>query len=331
MAEPSPHQTHLPEADVAPVPRPSKTRLESRQINDLIEVMRVSLDKLAADQTSRGDMKILSRAIRELRYAFKVFTPYRRQRKVTVFGSARLKPDHPAYVHSVEFGRLLHAFRVDHPDASVVAANDQMTPVAGPYHAPRRGNQSSETDQATNARLPEAHGAILANGGDNNGGFGGGDIDAVHFRQSSNGTLKTVTVKSVKGNGVNFSATSSPTLNNVHVEDTGGVAFFSEISANPIFTAVSASGAGVKAIQWRGGTHTVDRTFNITSLPYIFSGSNDVLAIGRGTTLRLDPGVVLKLGNDQYLIVSAGGNLIAPGTESDPRASRPEGTSRDSA
>ena len=45
------------------------------------------------DRTSRGDLKFLSRTLRELRYAFKVFTPYRSRRKVTVFGSARTRPD----------------------------------------------------------------------------------------------------------------------------------------------------------------------------------------------------------------------------------------------
>ena len=74
---------------------------------DLIAQMKQTVDKLASDQATRGDLKILSRALRELRYAFKVFTPYRRHRKVTVFGSARTPPDHPAYVQCVEFGRLM--------------------------------------------------------------------------------------------------------------------------------------------------------------------------------------------------------------------------------
>lgn len=64
-------------------------------------------DKLAGDQPSRGDLKLLSRALRELRYAFKVFSPYRSRRKVTVFGSARTQPDEPAYQQAVEFGRIM--------------------------------------------------------------------------------------------------------------------------------------------------------------------------------------------------------------------------------
>jgi uncharacterized protein (TIGR00730 family) len=77
------------------------------RIADLIAKIKESADKLAVDRTSRGDLKILSRAIRELRYAFKVFTPYRGRRKVTVFGSARTRPDAPAYQQAVQFGRQM--------------------------------------------------------------------------------------------------------------------------------------------------------------------------------------------------------------------------------
>jgi len=77
------------------------------QIDDLIHRIKDSADKLASDGSSRGDLKILSRAVRELRYAFKVFSPYRTNRKVTVFGSARTPRDHPAYEQGVEFGRAM--------------------------------------------------------------------------------------------------------------------------------------------------------------------------------------------------------------------------------
>lgn len=75
----------------------------------MINRIRESADKLAADGTSRGDLKLLSRAIAELRYAFKVFAPYRDVRKVTVFGSARTQPSDPAYQQAVELGRAMAA------------------------------------------------------------------------------------------------------------------------------------------------------------------------------------------------------------------------------
>ena len=88
-------------SDNQPSPSPPK------QIAELIEMIKESADKLASDKTSRGDLKIISRTLRELRYAFKVFSPYRRSRKVTVFGSARTTADQPAYRQALEFGRAM--------------------------------------------------------------------------------------------------------------------------------------------------------------------------------------------------------------------------------
>jgi hypothetical protein len=82
-------------------------KIDRSRIVDLIEQIKESADKLAVDRTSRGDLKIISRTLRELRYAFKVFTPYRSRRKVTVFGSARTRPDEAAYRQAVSFGRAM--------------------------------------------------------------------------------------------------------------------------------------------------------------------------------------------------------------------------------
>ena len=80
---------------------------QRRRIGDLIERIKESADKLVLDNTSRGDLKILSRTLRELRYAFKVFSPYRGRRKVTVFGSARTQKFEPAYEQAVRFGKAM--------------------------------------------------------------------------------------------------------------------------------------------------------------------------------------------------------------------------------
>jgi uncharacterized protein (TIGR00730 family) len=64
-------------------------------------------DKLVQDRVSRGDVKLLSVALRELRYSFKVFAAYRGRRKVTVFGSARLPLSDPSCVQAIEFGKQL--------------------------------------------------------------------------------------------------------------------------------------------------------------------------------------------------------------------------------
>jgi hypothetical protein len=72
-----------------------------------IALLRETADRLLADGASRGDLKMLSTALRELRHALKVMTPYRHTRKVTVFGSARLPADDPAYVAAVDFGKAM--------------------------------------------------------------------------------------------------------------------------------------------------------------------------------------------------------------------------------
>jgi uncharacterized protein (TIGR00730 family) len=87
-------------SDIPPSPTP-------KRIADLIHTIKDSADKLAADHTSRGDLKIISRTLLELRYAFKVFSPYRHTRKVTVFGSARTAPDQSAYKQALAFGRAM--------------------------------------------------------------------------------------------------------------------------------------------------------------------------------------------------------------------------------
>ena len=88
-------------------PQPADEPPFSLESDDLIDMMRRTVDRLHLDGTTRGDLKILSRTLRELRYAFKVFQPFRRRRKVTIFGSARTKPDKPAYLQTVEVARRI--------------------------------------------------------------------------------------------------------------------------------------------------------------------------------------------------------------------------------
>jgi uncharacterized protein (TIGR00730 family) len=76
-------------------------------IEQLAQQLKETADKLIRDHANRGDVKLLSTALKELRYAFKVFAPYRGRRKVTVFGSARLPADNPAYLQAVEFSRRM--------------------------------------------------------------------------------------------------------------------------------------------------------------------------------------------------------------------------------
>jgi uncharacterized protein (TIGR00730 family) len=76
---------------------------------ELIQQIKETADKLVRDHASRGDVKLLSTALKELRYSFKVFAAYREHRKVTVFGSARTKADDPSYQQAVDFGKQMAA------------------------------------------------------------------------------------------------------------------------------------------------------------------------------------------------------------------------------
>jgi uncharacterized protein (TIGR00730 family) len=63
--------------------------------------------KLSEDDLDTLDLKVINRAFRELRYAFKVFKPYRGIRKVSIFGSARLSEEDPHYQQAVDVARML--------------------------------------------------------------------------------------------------------------------------------------------------------------------------------------------------------------------------------
>src|SRR5881227_2229171 len=63
--------------------------------------------KLLADVKDSGDVKVIQTALRELRYAFRLFAPYADTRKVTIFGSARTQPTRIEYQQGVEFGRKI--------------------------------------------------------------------------------------------------------------------------------------------------------------------------------------------------------------------------------
>jgi uncharacterized protein (TIGR00730 family) len=63
--------------------------------------------KLLTDVEDSGDVRVIQTALRELRYAFKLFAPYAHVRKVTMFGSARTLPTRPEYQQAVEFGRKI--------------------------------------------------------------------------------------------------------------------------------------------------------------------------------------------------------------------------------
>ncbi len=71
--------------------------VEAGENSDLIYELVVSALRLAQDHASRGDLKIANAALKEMRYAFHIFAPFRQERKAAMFGSARITPDEPLY------------------------------------------------------------------------------------------------------------------------------------------------------------------------------------------------------------------------------------------
>ena len=63
--------------------------------------------KLHEDGSGPGDLKITNTALKELRYAYKVFAPYTGVRKVTVFGSARASSSEEAVASARLFGKRM--------------------------------------------------------------------------------------------------------------------------------------------------------------------------------------------------------------------------------
>src|SRR4051812_26165106 len=83
------------------------TKLQEVPEGDLVgEIIANSL-KLLRDQTNRGDMKLINKSFKELRYALKIFAPYRDVRKVSIFGSARTPEDHDDYKSAASFGKKM--------------------------------------------------------------------------------------------------------------------------------------------------------------------------------------------------------------------------------
>ncbi len=74
---------------------------------DLVAGLLMTGLKIGRDGIGLGDLKLFHRALREMRYANKVFLPYRHVRKVSVFGSARTKPGASAYEAAERFSQRM--------------------------------------------------------------------------------------------------------------------------------------------------------------------------------------------------------------------------------
>jgi hypothetical protein len=104
--------------------------------------------KLLKDIKDTGDIRVIQTAVRELRYAYRLFAPYSKVRKVTMFGSARTAPSRQEYQQAVEFGK------------KIVSAGFMVITGAGPgiMQAGHEG-AGPENSFGANIRLPWEQGA----------------------------------------------------------------------------------------------------------------------------------------------------------------------------
>jgi uncharacterized protein (TIGR00730 family) len=101
------YRTGDPELDAAVAELVTRAGFDHH--SDLVFELIASALRMAADQAGRGDLKIANAALKEMRYAFHVFAPYRGQRKVSIFGSARTMPEDPLYEQARSFAAAMAA------------------------------------------------------------------------------------------------------------------------------------------------------------------------------------------------------------------------------
>lgn len=77
------------------------------EFSDDFAEMIASLHKLSQQDPTSSDMVLFKRSMAELRYAQSVFAPYRRSKKICIFGSARTRPPSPSYACATEFARQM--------------------------------------------------------------------------------------------------------------------------------------------------------------------------------------------------------------------------------
>jgi len=75
----------------------------------LVEDMVRSALRVLEDGSDLGQVKVMERALREMRNAYRVFNRYKGVRKISIFGSARTPPTDPDYALARDFSRLIAA------------------------------------------------------------------------------------------------------------------------------------------------------------------------------------------------------------------------------
>jgi len=76
---------------------------------EIVREMIIAALKAGLEDEEKADMKLMNSTLKEMRFTAKIFGPYSRVKKVTVFGSARTRQEEPVYAMAQELGRALAA------------------------------------------------------------------------------------------------------------------------------------------------------------------------------------------------------------------------------
>jgi len=74
---------------------------------EIIREMILAALKAGQEDGEKADLKLMNATLKEMRFTTKVFSPYRDVKKVTVFGSARTKPEETLYAMARDLGQKL--------------------------------------------------------------------------------------------------------------------------------------------------------------------------------------------------------------------------------
>ena len=115
----------------------------SASTESLMQEILTTCVKLGMESGDTGDLKLVNNCLKELRYSFKIFTPYRNAKKAIIFGSARSRKDSAEYKMAEEF-------------AEKITKKGYMIVTGGGPGVMEAGNKGAGlgTDFALNIRLP---------------------------------------------------------------------------------------------------------------------------------------------------------------------------------
>ncbi len=82
-------------------------RYGNEETYEIYRQMFTTIGKLSNDLSDVADLKLINSTLKELRYAFKIFAPYRNIRRAVIFGSHKISAKSPAYKMAEEFAAQL--------------------------------------------------------------------------------------------------------------------------------------------------------------------------------------------------------------------------------